>query len=131
MYVLMYMCFPTVTIDVDYTPPVDFDRPSLSDYRAGSGPVTLTCQVEGATGTVTYSWSSECSGTSCVEQSGTDQSLLVTSAVGFLRAGVDDGTYTCTATDSVGVTGSADTVISIIGMFCAMYQHYYQAQEGY
>ncbi len=36
----------------------------------------------------------------------------------FLRAGVDDGTHTCTATDSDGGTGSASFVMRIItGMF--------------
>ncbi len=101
----------TVTIDVDYTPPADFDRPSVNDFRAGSGPVTLTCQVEGATGSVTYQWTSTCG--NCFA-SGT--SPLVTQQ--FLRAGLDDGTHTCTATDSDGgETGSADFVMRIIGMF--------------
>ncbi len=104
----------TVTIDVDYTPPADFDRPSESDYRAGSGPVTLTCQVEGATGSVTYQWTSTCTGHCFVFRSWTFQSVTRL----YLRAGIDDGTHTCTAADSDGgETGSASTVMRIIGMF--------------
>ncbi len=105
----------TVTIDVDYTPPADFDRPSVSDFRAGSGPATLTCQVEGATGDVTYQWTSTCTG-ACFElrSHGRVQSPTQT----FLRAGIDDGTHTCTATDSDGgETGSASIEMRIIGMF--------------
>ncbi len=101
----------TVTIDVDYTPPADFDRPTVNDFRAGSGPVTLTCQVEGATGTVTYQWTSTCG--NCFAKGPTTQSVIGT----FLRVDVDDGTHTCTATDSGGGTGSASFVMRIIGMF--------------
>ncbi len=103
----------TVTIDVAYTPPVDFDPPSVNDFRASSE-VTLTCQVEGATGSVTYQWTSTC----------TDQCFVLRSpqtnpsvTQGFLRAGIDDGTHTCTATDSDGgETGSASFMMRIIGM---------------
>ncbi len=102
-----------VTIDVAYTLPVDFDRPSESDYRAGSGPVNLTCQVEGATGSVSYQWTSTCTGACFVSRSRTSQSVTQL----FLRAAVDDGTHTCTATDSDGGTGSASTVMRIIGTF--------------
>ncbi len=100
-----------VTVDVTYTPPADFDRPSESDYRASSGPVTLTCQVEGATGTVSYQWNSTCG--NCFAR-GASQSVTQL----FLRAGLDDGTHTCTATDSDGgETGSASFEMKIIGMF--------------
>ncbi len=102
-----------VIIDVAYTPPVDFDRPSVNDFRAGSAPVTLTCQVEGATGDVSYQWTSTCTGACFV--GGISQSVTRTM---FLRAGIDDGTHTCTATDSGGgETGSASFVMRIIGMF--------------
>ncbi len=105
----------TVTIVVDYTPPVDFDRPSESDYRAGSGPVTLTCQVEGATGSVTYQWTSTCTG-ACFIFHTLGRKPSVTQP--FLRASVDDGTHTCTATDSDGgEIVSASTVMRIIGTF--------------
>ncbi len=83
----------------------------MNDFRAGSGPATLTCQVEGATGTVSYQWTSTCD--NCFA-TGTSQSVTN----GFLRAGLDDGTHTCTATDSNGgETGSASFVMRIIGMF--------------
>ncbi len=103
----------TVTIDVDYTPPADFDQPTLNDFRASS-PVTLTCQVEGATGSVTYQWSSTCTDLCFVLRS--PQADEVTQL--YLRAGIDDGTHTCTATDSDGGdTGCASFVMRIIGMF--------------
>ncbi len=104
----------TVTIDVEYTPPADFDRPTVIDFRAGSGPITLTCQVEGATGTVTYLWTSTCTG-DCFVLRSPQTNPSVTQL--YLRAGVDDGTHTCTATDSDGETGSASTEMRIIGMF--------------
>ncbi len=86
----------------------------MNDFRNGSGPVILTCQVEGATGTVTYQWTSTCTGACFVLRS--PQTDEVTQD--FLRAGVDDGTHTCTATDSGGGTGSADFLMRIItGMF--------------
>ncbi len=100
----------TVTIDVDYTPPADFDPPTVNDFRAGSGPATLTCQVEGATGTVSYQWTSTCS--NCFAR-GTSPSVTGN----FLRVNFDQGTHTCTATDSGGGTGSASFVMRIIGMF--------------
>ncbi len=90
---------------------MDFDRPSESVYRAGSGPVTLACQVEGATGSVTYQWTSTCG--NCFAK-GTSESVTQ----GLLRAGLDDGTHTCTATDSDGgEIGSASIEMRIIGMF--------------
>ncbi len=101
----------TVTIDVDYTSPADFDQPTVNDFRAASGPVTLTCQVEGATGDVTYQWTSTCG--NCFV-SGTTQSVTGN----FLRVDVDQATHNCTATDSdSGETGSASFVMRIIGMF--------------
>jgi len=103
-----------VTVLVDYTLPADFVRPSESDYRAGSGPVTLTCQVEGATGTVSYQWTSTCTHSSCFVTGETTESI----SQDFLRAGVDGGTHTCTATDGDGgETGSGSTVMNIVGNF--------------
>ena len=106
----------TVTIAVTYTPPTDFIRTSVEDYRAASGPVTLTCQVEGATGTVTYQWTSTCTHPQCFVLNSNfrinDQTLMRS----FVRAGVDDGTHTCTATDSVGSTGTDSIVMNIVGM---------------
>ncbi len=104
----------TVTIDVVYASPADFDRPTVNDFRAGSGPVALTCQVEGATGSVTYLWTSTCTYLCFVLRFRTTPSVTQL----FLRADFDDGTHTCTATDSDGgEIGSASFVMRIIGMF--------------
>ncbi len=101
----------TVFIDVFYTPPADFDQPTVNDFRAGSGPVSLTCGVREATGPLIYQWTSTCN--NCFAR-GTTQSVTR----GFLRVDREEGTHTCTATDSVnGRTGSADFVMRIIGMF--------------
>ncbi len=87
----------------------------MNDFRAVSGPVTLTCQVEGATGTVSYLWTSTCG--NCFAR-GASQSVTQL----FLRAPFDDGTHTCTATDSDGgEAGSASFVMRIIGMLCLLY----------
>ncbi len=111
----MYM-FSTdlaVTINVTYTSPADFESPFVNDFRAGSGPVTLTCQVERATGPVTYQWTSTCG--NCFAKDEATQSVTLDFP---LRASLDDGTHTCTATDSDGgETGCASTVMRIIGMF--------------
>ncbi len=102
-------------MDVAYLPPADFDRRSVNDFRASSGPVTLTCQVEGATGTVTYQWTSTCTGQCFVLRSPQTEPSVTQD---FLRAGLDDGTHTYTATDSGGgETGSASFLMRIIGMF--------------
>ncbi len=85
----------------------------MNDFRAGSQ-VTLTCHVVGATGSVTYLWTSTCTRPCFVLRF--PQTENVTQL--FLRAGLDDGTHTCTATDSDGgETGSASFVMRIIGMF--------------
>ncbi len=84
----------------------------MNDFRAVSGPVTLTCQVEGATGTETYQWTSTCG--NCFARGPTSQSVTGN----FLRVNFDQGTHTCTATDSDGgETGSASFLMRIIGMF--------------
>ena len=90
---------------------MDFIRTSVEDYRAASGPVTLTCQVEGATGTVTYQWTSTCTHPPCFVI-GTNREISRL----FVRAGVDDGTHTCTVTDSDGPTGTDSIVMNIVGM---------------
>ncbi len=101
----------TVFIDVVYTPPADFDQPTVNDYRASSGPVTLTCDVTEPTGPLTYEWTSTCG--NCFVRGQTSQTVTGT----FLRIDRDQGTHTCTATDSdSGRTGSASFVMRIIGM---------------
>ncbi len=102
----------TVRIDYAYTSPADFVQPTVNDFRAASGPVILTCElVEGATGTVTYQWTSTCG--NCFAKNRATQSVIGD----FLRVDRDQGTHTCTATDSDGgETGSASFVMRIIGM---------------
>ncbi len=106
----MFSTVLTVTIDYAYTSPADFKQPTTNDFRAVSGPVVLTCLVEEATVSVSYLWTSTCSG--CFAR-GTTQSVIGN----FLRVHVDQGTHTCTATASDGRTGSADFLMRIIGTF--------------
>ena len=94
-----------VSISIQYTPPSDVSfRPP--NYRPATS-VTLTCEVEGATGTVSYQWTSTCS--SCFV-SGTSQSVSQSRLFS-----TDAGVHTCTVTDGGGNTGSASTEMNIIG----------------
>ena len=99
----------TVSIAVDYTPPADFNG-GPNEYRAASGPVTVTCTATGAgSGTISYQWSSNCR--SCPFQSATSSSIR--------RAAVhsgDTGTHTCVATRGGG-TASASIDIRIVGEY--------------
>ena len=94
-------------ISVDYTLPDDFIG-GPSEYRAASGPVTVTCVATGpGTGAVSYQWSSTCR--SCPFQSATSSSIT--------RAAVhsgDTGTHTCVATRD-GVSASASIGFSVVG----------------
>ena len=96
-----------VTIDVDYTPPSDFVG-GPNDYRATST-LTLTCQVTGGSGTVTYLWTSTCAG--CFINSGTFQNQAV--GRGSLQS-VDSDTYTCMASRGSD-TGNATIEINVVG----------------
>ena len=92
----------SVTIDIDYTPPPDFVG-GPNDYRAASS-VTLTCQVERVTQTVSYDWT-------------TTLPLFNEST---LRRGIlhsdDTGNHTCTVSDSSsGLTGRATIEMNIVG----------------
>ena len=101
----------TVTIDGDYISPPDFVG-GPNDYRAASG-VTLTCQVEGGSGAVTYLWSSTCTGaiSLCFVQTQIDQIVSRSN----LRSS-DSGTHTCLVTDSAnGQTGSATIEMNVVG----------------
>ena len=91
-----------VTISIDYIPPPDFNpKPGLNEFRAGSGPLTLTCHVEGANGTVNYIWDSS---TGVPEQRTISRLELA-----------HNGTQTCTATDSYNNSGSASIEINVVG----------------
>ena len=78
-----------------------------NEYRAASGPVTVTCTAIGETGSVSYQWSSTCS--NCPFQTAT--SGMITR--GAVHSG-DTGTHTCNATTSANV-GSASIKFSVKG----------------
>ena len=94
---------------VDYSPPDGFTRNSDTEYRAASGPVVVTCIATGASGTVSYQWSSTCR--DCPFQTSTTATVrreAVTSG--------DTGTHTCTAVDGgSGNTESASIEFSVVG----------------
>ena len=96
------------SISVVYDPPTDF-TPGPNEYKAASGPVTVTCNCTGpGTGTVSYQWSSTCR--NCTFQSSTSSSIT--------RAAVhsgDCGTHTCVATRADGLTGGASIVFNVVG----------------
>ena len=99
-----------VTISVDYTPPPGF-TPGPNEYRAASGPVTVTCTAIGETGTINYQWSSTCR--DCPFSSSTSKTIRRAS----VHSG-DTGTHTCMATtvNSENV-GSASINITVIGEY--------------
>ena len=86
---------------VTYMQPPDVDL-GENEYRAASK-LTLSCMVEGASGTVTYDWMTSFNNPNM-------QSITRN----ILRP-ADTGTHTCTATDDNGNTGSASTVVNIVG----------------
>ena len=95
----------TVNISVDYDSPPGF-TPGLNEYRAASGPVTVTCTaIAPGTGAVSYQWSSTCR--DCPFQSAT------TNLVELARVhSGDNGTHTCVATrDGNNATASIDFLI--------------------
>ena len=97
----------TVTISVDYTPPADFTG-GPNEYKAASGPVTVTCTATGpGTGAVSYQWSSTCR--DCPFQSATSSSIRRPA----VHSG-DKGTHTCTATRG-GCSASASIDFHVVG----------------
>ena len=76
-----------VTIAVNYTPPPGFGA-GPSEYRAASGPVEITCKLQGAVG---YQWSSTCR--DCPFQSSNSSVIFINR--GALHSG-DTGNHTCT-----------------------------------
>ena len=97
----------TVTFDVEYTAPPGFVG-GPNDYRVASS-LTITCQVEGETGSETYLWTSTCTG--CFINGLTEENQVV--GRGSLQS-VDSGTYTCMATRGSD-TGSATIEINVVG----------------
>ena len=100
------------TIDIDYTPPDQYPDYAPPNYRAASS-VTLRCRTEGASGSVSYRWSSTCS--SCFASS--SSSSYITENILKSR---DRGYHTCTATDSNGNTGSDRIQMNIVGKLQVM-----------
>lgn len=94
---------------MEYIPPPDFDLPSPPYYRPASS-VNLTCRACGATGAVTYKWSSNC--TDCLTSTATTQNVTVS----VLQANYA-GEHTCTAVDSIGNAGSNSTVMNLTGKY--------------
>ena len=96
------LCFISelsVNISVSYTPPPGF-IPGPNEYRAASGPVTVTCTAIGGTEDVSYQWSSNC----------TDCPFSTSKEGEITRRAVhsgDTGTHTCTAT-AAGMVESAN-----------------------
>ena len=115
-------CFPAlkVVIDVRYTPLEPGYQPP--NYRAAS-PVTLTCRAVGATGRIRYCWTSTCRASCFVPYSGNYEYSYggVARSRDFLRY-YDAGTHYCSAYDSSqGISGSASTVMNVVGEICLMY----------
>ena len=98
----------TVTISVDYTPPPNANL-GPNEYRAGSGPVTVTCIAQGGTGSINYQWSSTCS-PSCLFSSSTSSQISEM----FIRASLWQGTHTCTVTRG-STTRSVTVVFNVVG----------------
>ena len=95
-----------VNISVSYTPPPGF-IPGPNEYRAASGPVTVTCTAIGETEGVSYQWSSTCR-----------KCLFKTKNTGMIeRAAVhsgDNGTHTCKAVKG-DLEGSASITFFVKG----------------
>ena len=92
-----------VSIHIDYTPlPGAVLGPN--EYRAASN-LFLTCQVEGATGTVNYTWD-----TTMPQGSGAHRFTYVLSSA-------NTGTHTCTAMDENGSMGSDSVEVNVVGKF--------------
>ena len=110
-----------VVIDVRYTPLEPGYQPPY--YRAAS-PVTLTCRAVGATGQIRYRWTSTCRRYYCfVPYRGSYEysNGAVTRSRDFLRY-YDAGTHYCSAYDSSqGISGSASTMMNVVGEICVMY----------
>ena len=97
----------SVTITVDYTPPPGF-TPGPNEYRAASGPVTVTCIAIGGSGTgPSYQWSSTCR--NCPFRS-LMSSVIIREAV----HSSDSGTHTCTVTRG-GVSATASIAFNVVG----------------
>ena len=103
-----------VSITVSYVPPPGTEL-GPNEYRAASGPVTVTCTAVGGTDPVSYQWSSTCR--DCPFQ--TDNSKSVTRAA--VRTD-DTGNHTCTATSGL-ISGSKTISFDVVGKQDAINVH--------
>ena len=97
-----------VKLSVSYTPPPGTEL-GPTEYRAASGPVNVTCLVEGSTGTLSYQWSSTCR----------DCPFRYTTSNSIWRAAVhsgDTGTHTCLANSSE-IKGRASISFIVVGKY--------------
>ncbi len=95
-----------VTITIQYSPPVGVTL-TPPNYRPATN-VSLRCDAVGASGSVSYQWSSTC-GSSCFV-SGSSQTVSRDKLWSY-----DAGQHTCVVTDGVGSTGNATIQMNIIG----------------
>ena len=97
-----------MSIQVDYTPPSDFNLPSPPYYRPASS-VSLTCVAPtDAVGDVSYLWFS--TNTDSFVNGSTERMVYQEVLTAF-----DAGYHTCTVTDEVGNTGSAHITMKLFG----------------
>ena len=98
---------------VTYNPPPGF-IPGPNEYRAASGPVTVTCTaVGGGTGPVSYQWSSTCR--NCPFKTNSSSNSVTRAAV---HSG--DTGFTCMATRG-SITGTASINFNVVGKCSCMY----------
>ena len=107
LYTFLNLSVLKTVITVSYTPPDQYPTYSPPHYRAASS-VTLSCSAQGASGSVSYRWSSTCS--SCFASSSTSSTI----SENMLRSR-DAGVHTCTVTDSSGNSGTNTTQMHIFG----------------
>ena len=100
-----------VIIEITYSPFNHDPNYSPPNYRAATS-VTLRCVAIGATGYVSYRWSSTCRYSNCFAYSTTAQTI----SENILRSR-DAGVHTCTVTDGAGNTGTNSTIMNIVGMY--------------
>ena len=98
----------TVTISVDYTPPPGANL-GPNEYRAGSGPVSVTCTAQGGSGPTSYQWSSTCQ-PGCLFTSSTENQITQN----FIRTPFLQGTHTCSVTRG-STTRSETIVFNVVG----------------
>ena len=97
-----------MTIEITYSPPDQYPDYSPPNYRAASS-VTLRCVATGATGYLSYHWSSTCR-RGCFAYNTRAQTIhknILTSH--------DAGVHTCNVTDEAGNTGTNNTTMNIVG----------------